>query len=180
MAPQNLALVGYRGTGKSTIASLVARSLGWQAIDADLLLENRAGMSIAEIFATQGENHFRDLEETILGELVGQSQAVIATGGGVVLREENRRNLSRCGAVIWLHATADELLARIAHDEQTASRRPPLTKLSQQAEISRLLQERQGLYKEVATNTVDTNGKSPDQVAAEILDTLFPNRGTAG
>jgi hypothetical protein len=90
-----IALIGYRGAGKTTVARLLARRLGWEAIDADDLLEARAGRTIQQIFAEQGEPWFRDWESAILAELVRRPRAILALGGGVVLREANRLLLPR-------------------------------------------------------------------------------------
>ena len=86
----NLSLIGYRGTGKTTLARLLARQLVWEWVDADVEIELRAGKSIASIFVDDGEPKFRDLEGQVIVELAGRDRLVIATGGGVVLREENR------------------------------------------------------------------------------------------
>jgi shikimate kinase len=118
-------LIGYRGTGKSTVARLLADKLGLEAIDADHELELRAGKTIRRIFAEDGEKAFRDLESTLLAEFGERDGVVIATGGGVVLRPENRAIL-RTGRVVWLSAPADVLWRRMCDDESTRERRPDL------------------------------------------------------
>src|SRR4051812_32333065 len=104
-----LFLVGPRGGGKSTVARLLAERLGWAWADADVLLERRAGMTIREVFEREGEAGFRDREAAVLRELCGLRDHVIATGGGVVLREENRDAMRRAGDVIYLTADPETL-----------------------------------------------------------------------
>ena len=156
----NLLLIGYRGTGKSTVARLVAERLGWQWLDADVELERRAGKSIAAIFAHDGEPAFRELESQVLAELVQLDWHALALGGGVVLRPENRELIKRAGAVLWLTADAETILARVNADVTTAARRPNLTAQGGLDEIRQLLVEREPLYRECATIAVDTVGRS--------------------
>src|SRR5262245_20065648 len=124
----NLSLIGYRGTGKTTVARLLALQLGWEWVDADVEIQLRAGKSIATIFADDGETAFRDLESLVTVALAGRNRIVIATGGGVVLREENRRRLRLSGKVVWLMAAPQTIMARMAQDSSTGERRPALTK----------------------------------------------------
>ena len=100
----NLVLIGYRGTGKTTVAQQLARRLGWDWVDSDVEVELRAGTSIATIFAERGEPVFRDLETAVLKELVERERVVIAAGGGAVVRPENRLLLKKADLVVWLTA----------------------------------------------------------------------------
>src|SRR3954469_21824342 len=97
----NVFLIGYRGSGKSTVAAALAKQLGWPWMDADAELERRAGKTIKQIFAEQGELAFRDLESAVLADLVKPGRQIIALGGGVVLRDANRRLLAGRGKVVW-------------------------------------------------------------------------------
>lgn len=169
---RSLALIGYRGTGTSTVAERLALRLGWEWADADVEIERRTGKSIAAIFADEGEAGFRDRESQVVADLCGRENVVLALGGGAVLRDENRRALARCGAVVWLHATVDAILARLAADPATASRRPRLTNLDDRQEIDRVLAARTPIYRACATLEVDTEGKAPEAVADEILAAL--------
>lgn len=169
----NVVLIGYRGTGKSTVGRLVADRLGQTFVDADEELERRAGRTIREIFSTDGESGFRELEASLVGELLKHDQIVVALGGGAVLREDNRRAIkSAQNRVIWLQASAEALLKRIESDQSTAERRPNLTPVGGLAEIVRLLALREPLYRECADFVVGTEGKTPDEIAAEVVSLL--------
>ena len=168
----NIFLIGYRGSGKSTVAAALATQLGWPWIDADAELERRAGKTIKLMFAEKGELAFRDLESAVLADLVKLDRHIIALGGGVILRGENRRLLVGRGKVVWLHASAESLLARISGDATTAERRPNLTGQGGLAEIRTLLAERTPLYAACADLKVDAEGKSPAEIAQQINDEL--------
>jgi shikimate kinase len=165
----NLVLIGYRGTGKSTIARHLALELGWDWADADVEIELLAGKSIAAIFHDGGEPHFRDLEEQVLAGLATKNHIIIAAGGGVVLRDANRKQLQRCGHVVWLRATPATILRRIESCLTTAARRPNLTTAGGETEVVSLLAERTPLYRQCAGLEVDTEQKSPAQIAGEII-----------
>jgi shikimate kinase len=165
-------LIGYRGTGKSTVARQVAERLGYDSVDADEEIEHRAGKSIAAIFAEEGEAAFRDLESQMIAELAHLQRYVIALGGGAVLRDTNRKAIRAAGTVVWLTAPVDVIVARLAADPATAGRRPNLTKPGGREEVEALLAERTPIYRECATLTVDTNGKTCAQVADEIAANL--------
>jgi shikimate kinase len=168
----NLVLVGYRATGKTTLARHLAERLGWDWIDADVEIERRAGKSIARIFAEDGEPAFRDLESTVIAALCGQPRLVVAAGGGAPLREESRRTMRKSGQVVWLTAAPETILKRMTGDATTADRRPGLTNLPPLEEIVQLLQRRAPIYRESAHLIVDTEGKSPEQLTEEILAQL--------
>ena len=168
----NLLLIGYRGSGKSAVARLVAERLGWDWVDADVELERRAGKSIAAIFADDGEPVFRDLESQLLAELVGSDRCVLALGGGVILRPENRALIRQAGPVVWLTADADILHARIAADPNTGAQRPNLTAQGGVEEIRRLLAMREPFYRECAGVVVETSGRSVAEVAEAVVKSL--------
>jgi shikimate kinase len=158
-------LIGYRGTGKSTVARLLAAKLQLEAVDADHELERRAGKTIRRIFAEDGEPRFRELESTLLEEFGRRENVVIATGGGVVLRPENRAIL-RTGRVVWLTAPADVLWRRMCGDESTRERRPDLAQ-GGLAEVEELLRIREPLYRECAELTVDAT-QTPEEIVEAI------------
>jgi shikimate kinase len=163
-----LFLIGPRGSGKSTVARLLAEQLHWQWRDADVELEKRHGQSIRSLFASEGEAGFRDKEAAILAELCRLSRHVLATGGGVVLREDNRDLLRASGRVVWLTADVDTLWRRLQADSSTAERRPALT-VGGREEIAEMLRVREPLYRSCADFVVETAGRSPAEVAADIL-----------
>jgi shikimate kinase len=165
-------LIGPRGSGKSTIARLLATRLGWDWIDADTELERRHSRSIREIFTAEGENGFRDKESAVLDALCRLHKHVIATGGGVVLRPENRDRLRGAGRVVWLTAGAATLAARLQNDPDTPGRRPSLTGAAPAAsleEIVQVLREREPLYRACADHIASTEGRSPEAVADALL-----------
>jgi shikimate kinase len=162
-------LVGPRGSGKTTVGRLLAERLECKFLDADVELEAGAGRSIAEIFAAEGESGFRAREAKLLAELARLDGHVIACGGGMVLRPENRERLRNTGLCVWLAGEPATLCRRIDCDPTTASRRPALTNLSGSAEMERLVREREPHYREVAHLAVDTDGRSPDEVVSAIL-----------
>ena len=165
-------LVGPRGGGKTTVARLLAADLGWDWADADEWIERRAGLSIRELFAAEGEAGFRRREADLLAELCLLDRHVIATGGGVVLRAENRALLKRSGVVVWLTGDIDTLWGRIQADASTGARRPTLT-VGGRAEVAELVAARESLYRECATHTIDTTGRTPQEIVAEVKRTAF-------
>ncbi|MBL9091854.1 MAG: shikimate dehydrogenase [Planctomycetaceae bacterium] len=169
-----IALIGYRGTGKSTVARLIAERIGRQQVDADVELERRAGKTIAEIFADDGETAFRELESSVIADLAQRKRIVIAAGGGVILREANRAVLKPLGRVAWLQASAETLLRRIESDQVTAARRPNLTPQGGIAEVVELLARREPYYRECATLVVDAENRTAVEVADAIVAAWFP------
>jgi shikimate kinase len=166
-------LIGYRGTGKTTVARELASRLGYEWVDVDDVVEEAVGLSITEIFATSGEAGFRELEAQAVEALVGKQRMVIGLGGGAVLRDDNRRSIREAGGqVVWLTAGVSTILARLTADTATASRRPNLTKSGGREEVEALLAARTPLYRECATLIVDTEGKSAAEVADEIAARL--------
>lgn len=166
MAGDAICLVGLRGSGKSTVGAALARALGRPFLDLDRALEDRAGRTLRELFADPGEEAFRALEAEVLREALRLlPRAVLATGGGVVLRPENREAL-RAASVVWLHARPEVLAARVAADPRSLQDRPALGPGGPLAEARRLLGEREPLYREVAQLVVDAEGSVEEVVAA--------------
>jgi len=164
----NIFLVGYRGSGKTTVAAALAQQLNWNWLDADVELERRQGKTIKEIFATQGELPFRDYESAILADLAKMQRHILALGGGVVLREQNRQLLKAHGQTVWLQAPAEVLWQRIQGDVTTAARRPNLTAHGGIEEIRTLLAQREPLYTAVADAAIAAD-QPPSEIARQII-----------
>lgn len=170
-----ITLIGYRGTGKSTVAALLAKLLGCGWTDADEVLESTLGCSIATLVRTRGEAVFRDEESAVLADLLDTCDGVLSTGGGVVLRPGNRALLRSLGRpIVWLTATADVVHRRIQGDPSSAERRPSLidptarTVVDPMAEITQTLATRESFYRECADVTIDTSREPPTLVAQRI------------
>lgn len=166
-------LIGYRGTGKSTVAAALARALECAWVDADAALEAECGMTIAALIRERGEGAFRDAEGALLGTLLDGPAGVVATGGGVVLRPGNCDLLrARGGLVVWLTAPAATIRARLAADPATATRRPALGGGDVLGEVEATLAAREPLYRQCAALVVDAASRSPAAIAAAILEWL--------
>ena len=161
----NIVLVGYRGTGKSAVAQLLADSFALQVVSLDQELERKAGKSIPEVVEELGWSGFRDLEEVIVRTFAAQDGQVIDCGGGVIEREANFDVLRNAGTVVWLRASTDTIVQRITGDTQ----RPSLTgNKSFTDEVAEVLERRTPLYQRIAHVEIDTDPFSIEQVAVEI------------
>ncbi len=161
----NLILVGFMGSGKSSIGRMAAQRLRFQFVDTDAIVIERAGMEISEIFAKHGEAHFRDLETRAIESLAARERYVIATGGGAVLREENRTHLRALGFVVLLVAREEIILERVARH----SKRPLLHTPDPRATIEHLLAERRPAYEAAAHWTLDTSELTHEQATAALV-----------
>ena len=163
-------MIGSRGTGKSTVGRILARRVDRPFLDVDPEIEARAGRSIRAIFTDWGEPAFRDWEERTLAAVTEANPgAILATGGGAVLRPVNRRRIRAFGFVVWLTADPAELARRLEDDPRGRADRPPLTAAGTLREIAQVLNERSHLYRELADAVVETGGKSPEDVVDAIL-----------
>jgi shikimate kinase len=161
----NLVLIGYRGTGKSVVARRLARMLGHPLVSLDNEIVRLAGKRVPDLVAERGWGPFRDLEEQVCRRFGAQDGQILDCGGGVVEREANVAALRDRGRVFWLKATPASIVARIGRD----SNRPSLTGAkSFTEEITEVLQRRTPLYQAMAHDEIDTDGRSPDDIAAEI------------
>lgn len=172
MKQGHLFLIGFMGSGKSTVACLVADRLGIPCIDLDAVVEQQQGMDVARIFETRGEDGFRELETKALLDLEQMPSAVVACGGGVVVRPQNRTALGRLGTVVYLRVSAAEALARVGD----TSTRPLLSGAGGPIAATALLSARESLYASVSDLEVDTVGRTPDQVADLVLAAIEESR----
>jgi len=166
---QSFIFIGYRGTGKTTLACKLAECLGIPAFDSDSEIEHRAGKNIAEIFAQDGEQVFRDWEESVIADILAcPTPFVLATGGGAILRSSTRERLRQSGQVIWLTATPETILRRITNDAASKTMRPNLTALPMHEEIVTVLEQRKSLYAETAHAIIETDFQTIDEIIANV------------
>lgn len=160
----NVFLVGPMGAGKTTIGRQLARTLGREFVDADRELERQTGVGIPVIFEVEGEAGFRAREARVIDQLTAREGIVLATGGGAVLRPENRERLGARGFVVFLRAPLEQLVARTARDRN----RPLLRTADPAATLAALIAERGPLYEQVADLIVDTGQRTVKSVVREI------------
>ena len=165
---KNIIFVGPMGAGKTTIGRLISRSLNRKFYDSDKEIEKRTGVTIPVIFEHEQEEGFRNRESAMIEELCGKENIVLATGGGAVLREQNRRQMSQCGHVFYLCAPLDQLVKRTAKDKN----RPLLQTANREKTIENLLNVRDPLYRDVAHTVVETDNYTVKQVVASLLDMI--------
>ena len=156
------------GAGKTTIGKYLAGQLKLQFADTDIEIESRTGADIPWIFDMEGEEGFRDREQQVVEEMTGHDNLVLATGGGVVMRPDNRRVLAARGFVIYLCATVEEQLRRTRQDR----RRPLLQTENPELVLRSLMEQRDPLYREIADHVIVTDGCSPKTVAQRLLREL--------
>mgnify|MGYP002479914912 CR=1 FL=1 len=164
MKRNNIVLVGFMGTGKSTVSRLLADKLdGWTAVDTDLLIEEREAMTIPDIFAKYGEAHFRRTESRVIAEVTSRMRQVIATGGGAVLDPGNRERMLAGGFVVALTAAMETIIRRVRSDENR-----PLLHGNVEERVKNLLEARKNAY-DFADIKIDTTDLTADEVAETIL-----------
>ena len=162
----NIVLIGYRGTGKSTVARLLAARLGRELVSTDAEIVKRAQRTIPEIVSQEGWEYFRDLESDICRELASRDQLVIDTGGGAILRAQNVEALKKNGTMFWLTASVETIAKRIGGDNQ----RPSLTGTKSFVdEIQDMLRERTPKYQAAADHSLATDNRSVNQLVETLL-----------
>jgi shikimate kinase len=168
LTPQNIVLIGFMGSGKTTVGRELHQRLGYPLTDTDRSIEEKMGKKITEIFKEEGESAFRDFETLQLLELSKPTETrhIISTGGGVVIRPENRSLLRKLGYVVWLHAPEDVIFERTSRNQD----RPLLNHLDARERISHLLVEREPWYREAAHLKIDTAGLDSKEIATGILE----------
>ncbi len=171
MSHRNIILVGPMGSGKSTIGSLIAKRLHRDFMDSDHYIEERTGVDIARIFDVEGEQGFRDRESKALIDLLSQSDRVIATGGGSVLRPENQKLLKQRGFIVFLDTSVEQQLRRLARDKK----RPLLQTDNPRQRLEALFEERRPIYLDLADLAVKTDKRVARRLAADIISQLPDN-----
>ncbi len=162
----NIILIGFMGSGKSTVGKILADLLEYEFVDTDRMIEERAGRSIPQIFDEQGEERFRELESLVVESACARDRQVISTGGGAVLRQRNFECLKNSGQVVYLRLGEEELLRRTGR----LKGRPLLAGADRKARVRELLAERSGLYEKAADITIDTDNLEPGTIAGMIAE----------
>jgi shikimate kinase len=170
---RNVILIGFMGTGKSSVGRELARRWGFRFLDTDSIIRNQCGKSISEIFSVFGEPFFRDQEFATLTKLLYCHSSVIATGGGIVIQPRNVALLGKLGTTIWLKADQATIFERVSRNKN----RPLLQTDDPEGTIARLLAERAPLYESVADLIVDTSGLSHHEVADCVIAGLTSLQG---
>jgi shikimate kinase len=168
----NIILIGYRASGKTSAGRELARLLGRPFFDTDRMIFGKTGRTIREIVEKSGWQAFREVEKTVIAELSGLDEVVIAAGGGAVMDPENVAMLEERGRFIWLQADARILALRMSRDRTGEAQRPSLTGVGTLMEVERVLAKRLPVYRAVADVVVDTAGKESTGIAAEIAGRL--------
>ena len=171
-----ITLIGYRATGKSTVGRELATRLGWDFVDTDREIERVAGKSISAIFFEEGEPAFRHLEREQIELALTQPQSVVSSGGGAVLNVESRLNMKESGPVIWLKAEVETIVNRLLADQSSEESRPSLTGGGMLAEVAQVLKDREPIYAEIATVSIDTDNRTTAEIVNAILESQ-PIRG---
>lgn len=164
MTIRNLVLVGFMGTGKSTIGKRLAERLGWAFIDTDALIEQQQSMTISEMFRVHGEAFFRSVESRTIDEVLAGEGQVLATGGGAVLAEANRSSMLRNGYVVALKASAEVIIKRVAEDQGR-----PLLQGDLKERVNTLMKQRKHAY-DFAHLIIDTSALDVDPIVELILE----------
>lgn len=162
---RNVFLIGPMGSGKSAVGRMLARLLDAPFYDSDAEIERRTGVDISYIFEREGEAGFREREREIIEELTALEPIVLATGGGAVLRAENRQRLAERGHVVYLQTSVEQQVQRVRH----ARHRPLLANVDPETKLEQLMQDRATLYRSIADSTVSTDGRKVQGVAEEIF-----------
>ena len=165
---KNIFLIGYMGTGKSTVAAYMAKQHHMEVLEMDQMIVEREGMSISDIFAKHGEDYFRDVETRLLIEIQTQKNKVVSCGGGVVLREQNVEEMRKGGNIVLLSAKAETILERVKDDNS----RPLLQGNKNIAFINDMLEKRRPSYESAADIIILTDGKQVADICNEIFEEI--------
>ena len=162
---KNIFLIGFMGSGKSTIARVLSEKLGVAQIEMDEVIVQEQGVPITEIFEKYGEEHFRDIETDLVRRLQESDGVVVSCGGGAVLREENRKMMKASGVIVLLTAKPETILERVKH----STNRPVLNGHMNVEYITELMEKRRACYEDAADFVVETDGLTRDEICEEIV-----------
>lgn len=165
---KNIFLIGFMGSGKSTIAKVLSEKLGVEQVEMDEMIVQEQGMPITEIFEKYGEEHFRDIETDLVRRLQEKDGVVVSCGGGAVLREANREMMKKSGAIVLLTAKPETILERVKH----STNRPILNGNMNVEYIAGLMEKRRACYEDAADFVIETDDKSREEICEEILTKL--------
>ena len=165
---KNIFLIGFMGSGKSTVASCLSKDYGMEIIEMDQLIVEREGMSITDIFARKGEPYFRDAETNLLIEIQKEENKVVSCGGGVALRDQNVTEMKKSGVVVLLLAQPETILERVKDNDE----RPLLRGNKNVSFISDMMEKRRSKYEGAADIVVQTDGKKVEVICEEILQQI--------
>lgn len=168
----NIVLIGYRCSGKTVVGKTLAIELGREFLDTDAVIEENAGRTIETMISTKGWDRFRETENRLVEEVSRRNNLVIATGGGIVMDEENVKNLKQNGWVVWLKGKPEVLRERMAKEQGTGRYRPSLTGTDPMEEIKEVLSVRKPFYERAGDLVVDTSSLSIGEAAALIIKNL--------
>ncbi|MDD6155515.1 MAG: shikimate kinase [Lachnospiraceae bacterium] len=164
----NIFLIGFMGSGKSTIGRFLQKELNMELVEMDARIVEEQGMSINDIFAEKGEDYFRDLESRLVLDLNNEGNTIVSCGGGVVIRLENVENMKKNGKIVFLSATPDTIYERV----KNSTERPILNGHMNVEYIAGLMEKRRALYENAADIRIETDGKTRDEICKEIIDKL--------
>lgn len=165
---RNIFLIGYMGTGKSTVAAFISKEYGFDVMEMDEMLVQKEGMSVSDIFRNHGEEYFREVETNLLKKICMLTNQVVSCGGGVVLRSQNIEEMKKCGTIVLLSARPETILERVKGD----SSRPLLQGNKNLAFITDMLEQRRPKYEGAADIVVQTDGKRVSDICKEIFDKI--------
>jgi shikimate kinase len=168
----NIVLIGYRCSGKTEVGKILARELEKDFLDTDELIEDNAGCSIEAIISRDGWNHFREIEKSLIEKVSRRNNLIIATGGGVVIDENNVKNLKKNAWIVWLNGESEVLRERMDKEQRSGKIRPSLTGEDPLEEIKQVMDVRIPLYEKAANLVVNTSTVTPEEVAALIIKNI--------
>lgn len=167
---KHIFLIGFMGAGKSAVARRLASLLSLKSEDTDRMIEEKEGKKIPEIFSDKGEEYFRQCETNLLRNLKDRSPMIISCGGGIAVRDENRKLMKEAGTVVLLEASPETILERVRHD----NKRPLLKGHKNIKDISEMMDKRRAAYEAAADIRICTDGLDIGQVSHELLTILIP------